>query len=90
MFVLIIKLTAELKQVSKELDSKVDIAQTLRVTTQTRVELESYSVPTFAITLVERMDSGEAVERIVLLVELLIAFTSHNHVESKFSKVFHL
>jgi hypothetical protein len=87
---LIIKLTAELKQVSKELDSKVDIAQTLRVTTQTRVELESYSVPTFAITLVEWMDSGEAVERIVLLVELFIAFTSHNHVESKLSKVFHL
>jgi len=90
LFVLIIKLTAELKQVSKELDSKVDIAQTLRVTTQTRVELESYSVPTFAITLIEWMDSGEAVERIVLLVELLIAFTSHNHLESKLSKVFHL
>ena len=90
LFVLIIKLTAELEQVSKELDSKVDIAQTLRVTTQTRVELESYSVPTFAITLIEWMDSGEAVERIVLLVELFIAFTSHNHVESKLSKVFHL
>lgn len=60
------------------------------MTTQTRVELESDSIPTFAIALVERVDCCEAIERIILLVELLIAFAGHNHVESKLSKVFHL
>jgi hypothetical protein len=90
LLILIIKLTAELKQVPKELDCQVNISQTLRVTAQRRVELESNAVPSFAITLIERMDCCEAVERIVLLVQLLVALASHNHVESKLSKVFHL
>ena len=60
------------------------------MTTQTRVKLESDAIPSFAITLVERMNSCETIERIVLLIQLLIAFASHNHVESKFSKVSHL
>lgn len=57
---------------------------------QTRVKLESNSIPALAIALIEGMHDSEAVEGIVLLVQLLIALTSHNHVQSKLSKVFHL
>jgi hypothetical protein len=90
LLILIIKLTAELKQVPKELDCQVNISQTLRVTAQRRVKLESNAIPPFAITLIERVHCCEAVERIVLLIKLLIALSSHNHVEGKLSKVSHL
>ena len=82
-----IEFTAQLEQIPEELDSQVDVSHVLRVASQTRVQLESNSVPTF-VSLIKGVNHCEAVKGIVLKVKFLVALTGKDHEESKFSELF--
>ena len=83
---LVIKLTAQLQQIPEELDSQVNITHVLRVTTQTRVQLEPNAVPTF-VSLIEGMHHSETVKGVVLQVKFLVALASQDHEQSKFAEL---
>jgi hypothetical protein len=78
-----------LEQIPKELDCKRDVAHVLRVAAKAGIELESDSIPSFSVSLIEGMNDGEAVEGVVLEIKLFIAFSSKDHVESEFPVVPH-
>ena len=59
----------------------------MAVPAETGVQLESDAVPAL-VPLVKGVDEGEAVERVVLEVELLVALASHDKVKGEFPELF--
>lgn len=84
LFLHVVKLTAQLQQIPKELHCQINISHVLTISTQRAIQLESNAVPSF-MSLVKWMYYGETIERIILEIQTLIRFASLDHVKSEFT-----